>query len=146
MKRVIQLAASLALIVSLTLAGTVKAGDHVPFKGQGSFTETGETVDPATGNVIITAEIAGEFSHLGETTGTATEILFAPDFIFSTIEVTVVAANGDELFVDVEAHFIDSAGDAVGTFSITGGTGRFAGVRWRDTPEFQRRSHVPGRR
>ena len=44
MKRVTQLAASLALIVSLTLAGTVRAGDHVHFKGQGSFTETGETV------------------------------------------------------------------------------------------------------
>ena len=126
MKRVTQLAASLALIVSLTLAGTVKGGDHVPFKGQGSFTATGQTVDPATGNLIITADIAGEFSHLGQTTGSATEILFAPDYIFFTIDGTVVAANGDELFVVVEGNFIDSAGDSVGTFSITGGTGRFA--------------------
>jgi hypothetical protein len=30
--------------------------------------------------------------------------------------------------VVVEGNFIDSAGDSVSTFSITGGTGRFAGA------------------
>jgi len=128
MRLVRKIAAPLALIMSLTLAGAVRGGDIVPLKGQGAFTETGQTVDPATGNIIITADIAGEFSHLGQSTGTAIQILFAPEYIFFTIEVAVVAANGDELFVVVEGNFIDSAGDSVGTFSITGGTGRFHGA------------------
>jgi hypothetical protein len=133
MKRVTQLAASLALVVSLTLAGTLRAGDHVPFKGQGSFTGTSETVDPATGNVLITADFAGKLSHLGDTTGTATQITFAPDYVSFTIDITVIAANGDKVFAVLEGNFIDRNGDSEGTFSITGGTGRFDGASGEGT-------------
>jgi hypothetical protein len=128
MKRVRRASATFALIISLTLAGTVRAGDLVPFKGQGSFTGTSETVDPNTGNLIITGVVAGNLSHLGRTTGTATQITFAPDYVSFTIEVTFVAANGDELFATFEGNFVDSNFDSEGTFSITGGTGRFDGA------------------
>ena len=44
------------------------------------------------------------------------------------IDVTFVAANGDELFAVFDGAFYDDAGDSAGTFTITGGTGRFAGA------------------
>ncbi len=121
-------ATPLALIIGLSLAGAARAGDLVPIKGQGSLTATGETTDPTTGDIIITGDIAGEVSHLGRTTGTSTETLFAPDYVAFTVDITFVAANGDELFAVFDGAFIDDAGDSAGTFTITGGTGRFAGA------------------
>ena len=123
-----QIATPLALIMSFCLAGTATAGDLVPIHGQGSLTVTGQTIDPATGNVILTTDVAGEVSHLGHTTGAGVRTLFAPDYIFVVFDVTLVAANGDELFMVFEGNFVDSQGDSVGTFSITGGTGRFNGA------------------
>jgi hypothetical protein len=128
-----QIATPLALIMSFCLAGTATAGDLVPIHGQGSITVTGQTIDPATGNVILTTDVAGEVSHLGHTTGAGVQTLFAPDYIFFTFDVTLVAANGDEFFMVFGGNFIDGAGDSVGTSSITGGTGRFAGASGRGT-------------
>jgi hypothetical protein len=118
----------LALIIGLSLPGAARAGDLVPIKGQGSFTATGQTIDPTTGDIIITADIAGEVSHLGRITGTATETLIAPHYVAFTIDITFVAANGDELFAVFDGAFYDAVGDSAGTFTITGGTGRFAGA------------------
>jgi hypothetical protein len=128
MQPVSPFAASLALVVCLTLASTVTAGDLVPMHGQGSITVTGQTIDPATGNVFLTTEVAGEVSHLGHTTGTGVQTLFAPDYSFVVFDATLVAADGDELFVVFEGSFVDSSGDSMGTFTITGGTGRFNGA------------------
>jgi hypothetical protein len=100
----------------------------VPIHGQGSLTATGESIDPATGNLIFSVALEGEVSHLGHVTGTGTQITYAPDYTQSTLTTTQVAANGDELFVTYEGDFIDADGDSVGTFQITGGTGRFAGA------------------
>ena len=115
----------LALIIGLSLPGAARAGDLVPIKGQGSFTATGQTIDPTTGDIIITLDIAAEVSHLGQVGGTATETLFAPDHVAFTVDVTFVAANGDELFAVFDGAFYDDAGDSAGRFTITG---RFAGA------------------
>jgi hypothetical protein len=123
MQLVGHLTAPLALTMSLTLASTVSAGDLVPIHGQGSTTITGQSIDPATGNIITTADVAGEVSHLGQTTGGGVETLFAPDYIFFVFDATLVAANGDELFTVFTGYIVDSEGDSVGTFTITGGTG-----------------------
>jgi hypothetical protein len=115
------------LVVASVLAASSHAGDFVPIQIRGSFTATGQMVDPATDNLIIFADITGNASHLGRFTGTATEVLYAPDFDSFTVYVTQVAANGDELFSTYEGTFVDSS-DSIGTFQITGGTGRFAGA------------------
>jgi hypothetical protein len=116
------------LIIASALAAPSLAGDTVPIKGQASLTETGRTVDPSTGNVVFFADVAGNLSHLGQFTGTATEVLFAPDYVSYTVDSILAAANGDELFVTLDGMFVDAQGNSVGTFQITGGTGRFAGA------------------
>ena len=85
-------------------------------------------MDPANGDIVFFADLSGDSSHLGRTTGTATEVLVDPDYVSDTVEAALVAANGDTLFLAYEGHFIDADGDSVGTFQITGGTGRFAGA------------------
>jgi hypothetical protein len=117
-----------SLIIASALAAPSLAGDTVPLKGQGSFTPTGQTVDPSTGNFIISANVAGNLSHLGQFTGTATQVSFAPDYVSFTVDLILVAANGDQLFATFDGMFVDTQGDSVGTFEITGGTGRFAGA------------------
>ena len=116
------------LVVACVLAAPSQAGDLVPIQARGSFTVTGQTVDPATGNIIFLADIAGNSSHLGRFTGTAMDVLYAPDYVSFTVFTTQVAATGDELFATYEGRFIDADGDSVGTIEITGGTGRFAGA------------------
>jgi hypothetical protein len=120
--------ALVALVLASALAAPSRAGDTVPIRAVGSFTAVGQEVDPSTGNLIIFADISGNSSHLGRFTGTATEVLYAPDYVSFTVYTTQVAANGDELFATYEGSFIDADGDSVGTFEITGGTGRFAGA------------------
>ena len=116
------------LIIASALAAPSRAGDAVPIQANGSFTVVGEDVDPTTGDQLFFADISGNSSHLGRITGTATETLFAPDYVSFTVEATQVAANGDKLFLTYQGAFIDADGDSVGTFRITGGTGRFAGA------------------
>jgi hypothetical protein len=128
MPNVDKFVAPIVLLIASALAAPSLAGDTVPLKGQGSFTPTGQTVDPSTGNVIIFANVAGTLSHLGQFTGTATEVLFAPDYVSFTVDTILVAANGDQLFVTYDGMFVDAQNDSVGTFEITGGTGRFAGA------------------
>ena len=119
--------ALVALVLASALAAPSRAGDTVPIRAVGSFTAVGQEVDPSTGNLIIFADISGNSSHLGRFTGTATEVLYAPDHASFTTFTTQVAANGDKLFATYEGSFIDSS-DSTGTFEITGGTGRFAGA------------------
>lgn len=120
--------ATVTLMILSALAAPSRAGHTVPIRGSGSFTLVGQVVDPATGDVIFFADLSGNSSHMGRITGTATEVLFAPDYESFTVEATQVAANGDKLFLTYQGDFIDVDGDSVGTFEITGGTGRFAGA------------------
>jgi hypothetical protein len=116
------------LLLTSILAAPSRAGDTVPIQAQGSLTVTGESIDPATGNLIDSVVLEGEVSDLGHVTGTRTQITYFPDYAHATLTTTQVAANGYELFVTYEGDFIDADGDSVGTFQITGGTGRFAGA------------------
>jgi hypothetical protein len=128
MRNVNRLATPIVLLIASALAAPSLAGDTVPLKGQGAFTPTGQTVDPSTGNVIISANVAGNLSHLGQFTGTATQVSFAPDYVSFTVDLILVAANGDQLFATYDGMFVDAQLDSVGTFEIHGGTGRFAGA------------------
>jgi hypothetical protein len=119
-----------ALVV--TLAGAVlpaSAGESVPFNGRVSATWdnvfNGLFAPPAnfTGG--------GPVTHMGNTkqSGTLTlEAPVAPDIFPGYGSVTITAANGDKLSFDYEGFLNAATGEGTGTFTFTGGTGRFAGA------------------
>jgi hypothetical protein len=119
-----------AVLAALTLSGTATAGKPlVPFKGQSSGIVTTVGFDPELGVVSIHGEGQGEATHLGHFTVTAdvAVYVFAPTGVVIG-NFTYVTANGDKLF----AHLVGSGGadplHGIGTFTITGGTGRFRGA------------------
>ena len=106
-------------LMSVTLVQIANAG--VPFKGSG----TGGIVDAQpgpTGDLIITAHAQGNATHLGNYSRVET-IVLAPSGTF-TGTVTFTAANGDQLSADIAGGFT-SAATASGSYTFTGGTGRF---------------------
>jgi hypothetical protein len=64
----------------------------------------------------------GEATHLGQFTRNENTIVNANGTFSGTLVFT--AANGDQLFADLAGGFI-SPTTAVGTYTFTGGTGRF---------------------
>jgi hypothetical protein len=106
----------------LALACPGAADEPVPFRCR-----AGETITDVTpvgpGLLQITATVTGKGTHLGEFTGTETVVLDLADGTFTGTRV-FIAANGDRLYADVEGAFT-SATTAEGTFTFTGGTGRF---------------------
>ena len=119
-----------AVLAAFTLIGTATAGKPmVPFKGQSSGVVRTVGFDPELGVVSVHGEGQGEATHLGRFTVTADVSIYVltPNFVVIG-NWTYVTANGDKLF----AHGIGSAGadplHGVGSFTITGGTGRFKGA------------------
>ena len=118
-----------AMFLAAVLAGPAAAGNQVPFKGQSSGAVTTVGFDPDLGVVFVHGEGQGEATHLGLFTVTADVSIYVltPNFVVIG-NWTYVTANGDKLF----AHGIGSAGadplHGVGSFTITGGTGRFKGA------------------
>ena len=119
-----------AVLAALTLSGTATAGNPiVPFKGQSSGTVTTVGFDPDLGVVSTHGDGQGEATHLGHFTVTneVSIYVFTPTGV-AIGNWTYVTANGDKLFV----HMVGSGGpdplQGVGTFTITGGTGRFTGA------------------
>ena len=113
------------LLTAVMLASTALptwAGDQVPFKGRGEGTVTNAVPDP--GGVVLTVLVNGNSTSLGRFSREET-VLFDPNTGSLTGLVVFTAANGDELFATVEGGFI-SASTATGTYTFTGGTGRFA--------------------
>ncbi len=115
------LAFVLAAVAYLGLAGTASADDEVPFKGLANAVVTGAV--PVADGVQLTADATGLATHLGLFTRAEEVVVHADGSVAGT--VTFVAANGDELYADAAGGFI-SATTAIGTYTFTGGTGRFA--------------------
>ena len=97
------------------------ATDQVPFKGRAEGAVTSVLPDP--GGVLLTVLTEGKATHLGRFSREE-EVLFNP--ITGTLagDIVFTAANGDELFGIVAGGFI-SPTTAIGTYTFTGGTGRF---------------------
>jgi hypothetical protein len=119
-----------AVLAAFTLIGTATAGKPmVPFKGQSKGVVTTVGFDPDLGVVTTHSEGQGEATHLGRftVTGDVSIYVFTPTGI-AIGDWTYVTASGDKLF----AHMIGSGGadqfHGIGTFTITGGTGRFRGA------------------
>lgn len=115
------------LLASMTLTPAVhqaRAGDQVPFKGKATGAAVGLTPDP--NGVILTVEATGNATQLGQFSREEV-VLFNP--VTGTLTGTIVftSANGDQLSGTVGGGF-NSPTTAVGTYTFTGGTGRFAGA------------------
>jgi hypothetical protein len=112
------------MLAAITLACAVtsaRAEDQVPFQGSAE----GAIIDvaPDPGGVVFTVQAEGNATHLGRFTREET-VLFNPATGSLTGDIVFTAANGDQLFVSVDGGFI-SPTEARGTYTFTGGTGRF---------------------
>ncbi|MFG0336031.1 MAG: hypothetical protein ACF8TS_21945 [Maioricimonas sp. JB049] len=115
-------AATFALALALTFATAAtsyagKGGTNRPFKGHA----TGVATFLSPFEAII--DYTGKATHLGKFTRREYLVINEDGFTFQGT-MTFVAANGDELDLDFEGMFI-SPNDAIGTYTFTGGTGRF---------------------
>jgi hypothetical protein len=113
-----------ALMVVVGFAGTAAADDPLPFRGWADEVVTSFQSVPGSILVLVTATGGGEATYLGHFTREATVLI---DPVHGTFEGTVVftAANGEQLFADLEGRSI-SLTTQVGTYTFTGGTGRFS--------------------
>ncbi len=126
MKRLILIPTILA-VLALGAFPIAFATHSRPFNGSfsGSFTITSQTKATITGT--------GHFEHLGTTTFantvTVTGSAACAGGVTASEQETFTAANGDELFssaIDVACPTSPTAFQLTASFTITGGTGRFA--------------------
>jgi hypothetical protein len=121
-KRTSLVMASLGLaLLALGLLPHLRAdegGSNRPFKGVAEGVVTG--IAPS-GAIVV--ESTGNATHLGDFTRTEYVFFGAGGAIAGTVVFT--AANGDQLWADFEGDFI-SPTTAEGTYTFTGGTGRFS--------------------
>jgi len=110
---------SLVALVASTGSDRAEAGETSRrFQGTAEGVVT-EITTPA--DWVI--DYVGQATHLGDFTRRELITFTGPGTFEGTI--VFVAANGDELEADFEGHFT-SLNDAVGTYTFTGGSGRFS--------------------
>jgi hypothetical protein len=115
---------ALAAFVAAGAVGAIGSGADAsaasrPFKGTAAGAITG-----ATSPVDLIVDYTGSATHLGSFTRHELVHINADGTLVGTI--VFVAANGDELDVDVAGQFTSADGSTIaGTYAFTGGTGRF---------------------
>ena len=117
-----------AALGALLVPAATWAKDDVPLKA--TVVTTSYTAVPGTFPVLATITSYGEgtSTHLGKVTSSAVVTLtWTPTGIWSAGTATTVAANGDRL-CSTQSGWTTGPGAFVGTFTITGGTGRFEGA------------------
>jgi hypothetical protein len=122
--RLICVALCLVLATGLSPAGQ-KGG--VPFKGR--VTATWDNIFDGLRAPPATFAGGGPVTHMGDTEQQGTLVLgppVAPGVFPGYGSVTITAANGDQLTFDYQGLLFAATGEGVGTFTFTGGTGRFA--------------------
>jgi hypothetical protein len=120
------LSAVLAAGLVAALATSAFADGQVPFKG--SFNET---ITPLSGPPVIVANASGpgNMTHLGHSFENFTGSVFVTgDCNNDTAVGSITGANGDKVFISSVGVFCFSTNLDSGTFTITGGTGRFYGA------------------
>ena len=110
------------MLGSMIVEATPTSTNEVPFRGSGAGQITG--FNPGPTGVAITATGDGTATQLGKFTRTEA-LLLNPNAGTFTGSITFIAADGSELYCDVAGGFT-SANTAAGSYTITGGTGRFA--------------------
>ena len=124
-------ALALSLVLGAVLPGPA-VGGSVPLKGNFTFDHSPPepvSIDPLV--LFVEGDLSGKSTQLGTLTGSGEGLLDVDTLIFVG-SVTLVAANGDEIFADFFGYEVPSATpgifDITLSFKITGGTGRFAGA------------------
>ena len=125
MKRLfLALVATTALLASAAVSATAA---ETPFKGTVNAVETGTTVGPTR---FLVRDGGGTATHLGKYTEHITMQINLPTR-HSMGAATFTAANGDTLTATVEGQATPASPGVlsiVEVYTITGGTGRFAGA------------------
>ena len=111
------------LVLSLLVVAGQAAQKEVPMKGSGHGQVTGVGPGPTPATVSLTATGKGEATHLGRFTREES-ITLDPATGAVSGSITFTAADGSELYCDFSGNL--AAGG--GTYTWTGGTGRFAGA------------------
>ena len=111
----------LAAVALAFPAHSTWADDQVPFQGSAEGAIVGVAPDPA--GVVLTVRAEGSATQLGRFTREES-ILFNPATGTLTGLIVFTAANGDQLFGTVQGGFV-SPTLATGSYTFTGGTGRF---------------------
>jgi hypothetical protein len=120
----------ITLTIVLLLGAIPAAATERPFalNGRGVATFITDEAGHVIGANTITS---GTATHLGTWTTTGTVHYAPPDEngkIPSSGEATIIAANGDKLYVVLQGSFDPAVGTDHGLFTFVGGTGRFAGA------------------
>ena len=114
-----------SLVVTLTaivgLALPALGDDGRPFRGH--VDEMIRDAEPVADGLLVTTTGAGQATHLGRFTRLGMVVVHADGSAKGTAVFT--AANGDQLFMEIEGVPTNSP-TIGGTFTFTGGTGRFS--------------------
>jgi hypothetical protein len=127
--------AGLLIVAGLIAATSPALGEHSrPFRSR--VTATWDNVYAALPPELGGAGLAhfsggGPTTHMGKTTQQGTLSLglpVAPDVFPGSGTVTITGANGDSVSFDYVGFLNAGTGEGTGSFTFTGGTGRFADV------------------
>ena len=128
-----------AALLAVLIVGTVLAASAkkpLPFKGTIEALETYQINGPT---MSVTASGSGEATHLGRYTVTYEVQVDLPTGTGTGLSAQYVAANGDSLFAEGLGQATPTDNPVVfvvvETYTITGGTGRFAGAAGSFTEE-----------
>lgn len=119
--RVLIALATIVLFESMSLATSAGAMADVTFKGKAKGEITSLLPGPA--GIAVVAVSEGRATHLGRFSREE-DILLDPNTGTFTGDIFFTAANGDQL-VGIVAGAFTSPTEATGTYTLTGGTGRF---------------------
>lgn len=115
------------VLVSTTLVAAASARKELPFKGSFEAVETYQANGPT---VFVTATGSGEATQLGRYTVSYEVEVDLPTGAGTGLSAHYVAANGDSLFAEGSGQATPTDDPTVfsivETYTITGGTGRFA--------------------
>ena len=133
MRRFVVSLVVVGLVVLAFTASASAAGKARPFQGYMIGTATfapGTATDPSPTGVWAMPYGVGDVSHLGASVMTAKH---PADLTFSDGDMTLVAANGDKVFMEYcgggpAPEYVGQVYDVSIKFAIVGGTGRFTGA------------------
>jgi hypothetical protein len=112
----------LALVTTIAaLCLPAYAGELLPFKGRA--TEAVIAAEPVPDGTLVTTTGTGQATHLGRLLRDASVVIHDDGTLDGAVVFT--AANGDQLVADLEGA-LTSPTTLAGTYTFTGGTGRFS--------------------
>jgi hypothetical protein len=117
------------VLVSSTLVASASGEKPLPFRGSIEALEIYQVNSPT---MFVTATGSGEATHLGRYTVSYQVEVDLPTGTGSGLSAQYMAANGDSLFAEGSGQATPTDAPnvfiVVETYTITGGTGRFAGA------------------